>query len=71
MAVLLAAAEIQIGRRGGPDLRGRAQSILDNAREFKVSPTTYELAYFILKTTKPEHVIIDHKANPNIPGNIA
>jgi hypothetical protein len=59
IAVILSAAETLIGKRGGPGLHARVQSILDNARECKVSPTAYEVAYFISRTIKPEHVIID------------
>jgi hypothetical protein len=59
VAVALLRAESVIGSRGGPGLHARARHILDCARESRLPPRDYALAYFLYRTFKSEHVISD------------
>jgi hypothetical protein len=68
LAVTFKHAEAVIGSQGGPGWQARARHILDCAREKRLDPRLYEIAYFVNRTFKDDHVIINHVTNPVVIG---
>jgi hypothetical protein len=71
LEVMLKHAECVIGSRGGPGLRMRAEHILKHARTRNLDARLYELAWFIERTTRADHIIISNETNPIIAGDSA
>jgi hypothetical protein len=71
LAVALKHAEEVIGGRGGPGPQLRAQFIQGRAREHNLDARLYELAWFVDRTSKADHVILSNGTNPAIIGESA
>lgn len=65
-AVALNRAEAVIGSRVGPGLQMRAQHILRHARTSKLDAGLYELAWWVDRSFRAEHVILDNGTSPGI-----